>query len=308
MPLNKEGLKKKSTRRGTGFKFRDGDNIIRVLPPTKAYFSEDLDYIAHKVLVHYRLGPDGSPPVVCPKTAGETNRCPACETASRLRRNPATKEQGDDFGCRTRYFLNIMDMEKPKDGIQVCEVGPTIYRKILEVAVDPEYGDILDINEGRNFKITLTPANQSPTGYNSYSILPSPKQSSVKDVLPQGWANKLDELSLQVRDPMPAAEIAKLVNSALGKGDEDEFGTEPEHATKSAVDEFAGVSDEGDAVVKQGSDGDPGDDSSASEAEEDAPKERADGRPECFGNVKPASETCKACASKPECVDAMIGG
>ena len=324
MPLNKEALKKNASPKDI-FQFRDGDNILRVLPPSSKYFTEEIDHFDFKMLVHYNFGPEGSPPIVCPRTRDKTARCPICETARRLRRNPATKELAGEMGARTRYLMNIVDMEHPERGVQVCEVGPSVHDPIFEVAVDRDYGDVLDLKVGRNFKVTLTPSSRSKTGYNSYAVLAGANPSSVKEVLPKGWKEKIDALKGRIHESPTFEELDSLVRSATGGEGADEpdaKATTHARTSKASVqDDFVDPGQKADSVVKQGSDGSPGDDAGQSEtvgsvAEANAPGPEptvAEGAPKgadaCWGSeFQPSAEKCKACEHKTSCMEKYVEG
>lgn len=274
MPLSKEGLKKNAVQKDV-FQFRDGDNVLRILPPSSRYFTEDIDFIAYAFACHYNIGPEGSPPVVCPrgsdtkegKAGREKHRCPICDVARRLRRNPALKDLARDLSNRVRYLMNVLDMEHPERGIQVCEVGPAIYEKIFAVAIDKDYGDVLDLRTGRNFKIHLTPANKAKSGYNTYAVLAGANPSSVKEILPKDWKAKIDELSGRIGVPPSEEELAAMVREATGGqgmsdgGEADPIPPKSARTSRASVDEFVEVGKkDGDSVVKRGSDGRPSDD------------------------------------------------
>ena len=335
MPLNKDALRKNASPKDT-FIFRDGDNFIRILPPTSKYFTEDIDRFAYKMLVHYNLGPEGSPPIPCPRTSDTKttkHSCPVCERARRMRRNPATKELAGELSARTRFIANIVDMEHPERGVQVAEFGPSVHDPIFEVAVDRDYGDILDLKVGRNFKVTLTPANRSKTGYNSYSVLAGANPSSVKEILddkkifPKGWKNKIDALKDRVGEPPSTEELERLVYAATGDAGAGEPEPKaPTHArTSVASDEFVDPKGKGDSVVKQGSSGSPQDDAepvaaadslaaetgaSAAEAASGKPAEGApEGAEACWGDeFQPSSEKCKVCDHKVSCMEKYVEG
>ena len=323
MPLSKEGLKKNASPKDI-FQFRDGDNILRVLPPTSKYFTDDIDFFAYRMLVHYNLGPEGSPPVTCPRTADKTARCPICETSRRMRRNPATKDLAGELGARTRYIMNVVDMEHPERGVQVCEVGPSVHDPIFDVAVDRDYGDVLDLKVGRNFKITLTPSNRSKTGYNSYSVLAGANPSSVKEALPPKWKDKIDELANRVKESPSFEDLDKLVRSATGgEGADEPEAKAPTNARTSraaVAEDFVEPGKKEDSVVKEGSDGSPKDDAEPAKAAEPIAEATAEanappavdkpaGVPECWGvDFQPSAEQCKGCKHKEPCMEKYVEG
>ncbi|NBU82668.1 MAG: hypothetical protein EBS55_13580 [Flavobacteriaceae bacterium] len=48
---------------------------------------------------------------------------------------------------------------------------------------DEDYGDITDLKQGRDLKITYTPQDKTDTGFANTEILPKPKQTPASDDL-----------------------------------------------------------------------------------------------------------------------------
>jgi hypothetical protein len=320
MPLNRAGLKKSGARSRDTHQWQEGDNVIRILPPTSKYFSEDIDSFDLLFFVHYNLGPEGTPPVTCPRTFDERAPCPACAAARKLWRNDSTKDLARDINRKLRYLINMIDITNP-NGIEVAEIGKKIHDPILAVALNQEVDDILDIVGGRHFRVNLKPASKATGGYPEYSVMPAMKPSNVKSILDTipNWKAKLDELAGKIPASPPIEDIEKMVRSVVGDIDLGPVrGQEPKNATVTKIgdNEFSDeVIARSDSVVKAGSTGSAQEEfaalpetmkaapqEQAPAPQEDAP--RADGKPPCWGDkYQPHTEKCKGCAEIKSCMN-----
>jgi len=303
MGLNKEGLKKNSIGRDL-FEFKEGVNLLRVLPPDMKYFMEDIDYIAHRYLTHWGIGPEGAPPVTCARSQDDSNSCPICDKIRVLKRNPAFEKVVNDIYPRSRYLLNVLDVNAPEKGVQWMETGPKIYREILKYALDPEYGDILDLDKGRNFKVTYTPGSKHSSGYNQYDTIPSASESSVRSLLTEGWKTKVAGLFESMRTPPSIEELEELARSIDSPIMDELPPSKPKTQQAPSpqtsptlqevqVDALPEGSIKEDAVKVVESKQSPLDQSSQTQSSE---------KP-CFGKQFSLSEsTCKACARRGDCM------
>jgi hypothetical protein len=321
MPLSREGLKRNSARSDT-HQWRPGDNLIRVLPPTKDYFTKDINNFDIKFFVHYNLGPEGSPPVTCPRTFDDKAPCPACAMARRLWRSESTKDLARSINRKVRFVMNILDIEQP-NGVEIAEIGTKIHDPIVQAALDPDSGDILDITQGRNFRVHLTPPSKETAGFPQYTTTASMKASSVKDILSKtaGWADQLDNLKAKINPAPPVEEIEKMVRAVVGDTSAGEVRAQPPtdaKVTKIGEDEFPD-SGPADSVVKPGSTGSARDEFSedkgeapptqpAAEKVEETPPPppppNTGDKDPCFGKeFQPGQERCKGCRDKEPCME-----
>lgn len=173
---------------------KDGRNVIRVLPPAPGK-----DMFAEEVFVHYGVGKSAENKngtmVVCPKTHGEDKPCPICELSQELRslskrKDDSYDKQAKSLYRRKRVYYNAIDRsgdlsvyEKNEEGkwinketgeeespVKVMGTGIGIYKDILGLIVDPEYGDITDPEEGLDLIITKTGSGQFGTKYDVKTV------------------------------------------------------------------------------------------------------------------------------------------
>jgi len=135
------------------FRPDDGDTDIRIVP------APDGDPL-REMFFHYNVG-NHQGGIMCPKrNFGE--RCPICDFASSLWREAAdnndeeSKKLAKSLFVRTRYFSPVVVRGREEEGIKVYGYGKTAYELLLGYILDPEYGDVTDINEGTDITLTYT--------------------------------------------------------------------------------------------------------------------------------------------------------
>ena len=162
MGINMELMRRKlATLRGENkgngnsvfFRPDDGDTDIRIVPAPNGDPLKEMFF-------HYNVG-NHQGGIMCPKrNFGE--RCPICDFASSLWREAAenndeeSKKLSKSLFVRTRYFSPVVVRGREEEGIKVYGYGKTAYELLLGYILDPEYGDVTDINEGTDITLTYT--------------------------------------------------------------------------------------------------------------------------------------------------------
>lgn len=138
------------------WKPENGEQYIRLLPDSNGNpFG----------VYHFHFGLKSSPSgIICPKRQFN-NDCPICEFASQAWRagDPASQELAKRLFAKVRYFTKIV--VRDKDGNNLTEpkiwgFGKTAYKSLLTVSLDPDYGDVTDVNSGRDFKLVYTKSDK----------------------------------------------------------------------------------------------------------------------------------------------------
>ena len=222
---------------------KDGRNVIRILPPT-----DNMESFGEEVWVHYGVGKSeknkrGSM-VVCPTTHGEDNPCPVCEAvkelyALSLNRDDEYSKQARSLGRKRRIYYNAISRDedlseyelREEDGkkvwynkkegkqespVKVLATGIGVYKAIISLIVDPEYGDVTDPEEGLDLIITKTGSGQFNTNYDVKTVR---KESPIGL---DGWEAGLNDLKLLTKSKT-YSEIAKILDGAH-ESHEDENG------------------------------------------------------------------------------------
>ena len=174
---------------------KEGESSIRVLPHSTDYFKGTVAEFVYDYLIHYNLGSERKTAAVCPKSSNPNAKCPICEASSTLYRSndDKDKELASDLYHRRRYLANILDLNDIQKGVQIYEFGPTVYNKLMKYVASGLFGDILDLEKGRNIILSKTVPGGNARMTN-YDIIVSPDISSIVKYLPQDYAQKIDDL------------------------------------------------------------------------------------------------------------------
>lgn len=123
----------------TTYKVHDGDNSVRILPPTW----DDAQHWGLDVYVHYEIGPDKDSYLCLHKMKGEP--CPICEE-----RRQAAKDGDEEYAKSLepvkRVLMYVLDRKAEKDGIKAWAAPMSIDRDILKVSIDKRGGELLPID------------------------------------------------------------------------------------------------------------------------------------------------------------------
>lgn len=327
MSLDHDKLKQRraGNRGGMGWKPKDGENRLRILPPASKFLGawDQLSDVAVSYKMHYfRI--EGRQTEVSRCLEEIKQRCPACEAwrSHRKSTDPGLKELAKQVAPADSYLMNVLDINNLQAGIQHWGANYTCWDKILEIVANPAWGNVLDPENGVNFVVNMTPGNKSRTGYNQYSVLPEPQRTTVQAVLEQdsAWREKLDALGDQITAAKDAVEIQALL---------DEMGFPPPpsrgggHVAPAAVASAAvlpvagavklpAVAPVAIAVPRVQPPAvtmalpevhyDPG----PTYAPKTTDQERPAGAPRCFGDYNPTVHRCRPCPVQVDCQMRML--
>jgi hypothetical protein len=192
---------------------------------------------------HYELGTQGG--FLCPKkNFGDS--CPVCDFASKLfkEKDEDSTKMAKKFLPRQRFFSPIVVRGEEKEGVKVWGYGKLAYQDLINLVLNPDYGDITDPENGTDLTIL---ANKAPgQSYPMTKITPARKTSK----LCQGSDSECKELMESVPNfealhtRKTTQEVSVILDGHLaGDSDADaesESSETPKYAaeasTKSAVD------------------------------------------------------------------------
>lgn len=150
---------------------KDGTQVIRIVPtkdgdPFKDYW------------FHYNLGAQKGG-VLCPKR-NHDEPCPICDFKDTLWKEYNNSQDGDtmklakDMSPRQRFFSPVLVRGEESDGIRIWGFGKEAYTSLLNLVLNPEYGDITDTDEGTD----LTLSYGKPPGANFPKTVLTPRRRS----------------------------------------------------------------------------------------------------------------------------------
>jgi len=164
---------------------KSGEYKIRILPPWSAE-----GIYAKSTMIHYSLGGDGKGSFVCPNMV-EVGTCLFCNTYMSLRSEyDKFKADLSVISAKRRYYSNVLDMNHPSSGVLVFPFGIRIYKFLQKYQDSGDYGDITDLEEGRNLSISRTVEGKSVTDI----VLVNPKISNISDYVSDDMLHNLDDI------------------------------------------------------------------------------------------------------------------
>lgn len=127
----------------------NADTVIRIVP------TDDGDPLK-EFYFHYLRGDDKKvQSVLCPKkNVGEN--CPICDLVSKLYKDgdEESRKMAKDISSKQRFFSPVIARGEEDKGVQVWGYPKTIYEELLKLMLNPEYGDITDVDDGLDLIVT----------------------------------------------------------------------------------------------------------------------------------------------------------
>jgi hypothetical protein len=180
---------------------------------------------------HYELGTQGG--FLCPKkNFGDS--CPACDFASKLYREKTEEsaKMGKKFLPRQRFFSPIVVRGEEKDGVKVWGYGKTVYQDLINLVLNPDYGDITDSETGTDLGLAVSKApGQS---FPMTKLTPARKTSKLCQGSPDECKDLLESVpdfdTLHTRKTTD--EVATILDQYLASADSDEEAESQSKETK----------------------------------------------------------------------------
>ena len=149
----------------------EGDSIIRIVPdkdgdPFKEYF------------FHYNLGKN--PGFLSPKrNFGEEDALDKFVRSLWEEGTEDSREQAKKLMAKQRFFAGVVVRGEENEGVKVWGFSKTVYENLLQLVLNPEYGDITDPTVGTD--LTLTYGKAPGAMYPSTKIVARRKSSKISD-------------------------------------------------------------------------------------------------------------------------------
>lgn len=216
-----------------------GDTKIRILPA----FS-DRGRWSSKYGMHWNLPIPGDQKTFrCAQMQDEPAECLFCEGAETYRTtNPDLYKR---WMAKPRFDFNVIDVDSPELGVLLLSLAPTVAQKIFESA--DKYGDPSHPETGYNFTITKKKTGSKPYDV-EYSVWPDRESTELEDWSVLENLHLLDEIF-----PAPSLE-AQQKSLQLD----------------TAVGNLTGLIVDDDIIVGQLTEGEKGDQETASDVGEPA--------------------------------------
>ena len=189
--LNSKGDSKKSAF----WRPQDGEQPIRIVPtadgdPFKEFF------------FHYNLG--NNPGFLCPKR-NFGDDCPVCNFVRTLYNegDEESVKMAKSLNARQRFFSPVLVRGEEEEGARVWGYGKMAYQELLNLVLNPDYGDITDTDDGTD--LLMKYGKPPGASFPQTSLTPRRRSSALADD-----KAKVREILDQVPD------FAKLFESKTG--------------------------------------------------------------------------------------------
>ena len=227
MKAKRDALENRGAGNNVFWRPEDGEQTIRIVPtadgdPFKEYW------------FHYNLGKN--PSFLSPKkNFGESD--PLDDFVRQLYKDGSDDaiKMAKSLSARQRFFSPVIVRGEEDKGVRLWGYGKTAYKELLNLVLNPEYGDITDVNEGTDLVITYG----KPAGaqFPQTTITPRRKSSPLA-ASEDEIAGRLDEVPdfntvFEGSRKTPQEVQAMLDSFLLQEEDAEEMSTESSHYNKS---------------------------------------------------------------------------
>jgi len=123
----------------------DGETVIRIIP------TSDGDPFKERWF-HYNLGKNAG--FLSPKKNFGEN-CPLDDFVRQLYKDGSDDsiKMAKNLSARQRFFSPVVVRGEEDQGVRIWGFGKMAYKELLNLVLNPEYGDITDVNEGTDLVI-----------------------------------------------------------------------------------------------------------------------------------------------------------
>lgn len=224
-------------------KLATGKTKVRILPG-QVPGSLDKDWYV-KALVHYNINPNNPKiPVISPKSKDPDAPCPIHDRIRKLRgsSDPADQAEARRMWPKTFYYMSVLLLDGPEAGsVKVLQGRKTLWKKIMSLTMDSEYGNVTDPVDG--FDLTLVKTGKDLD--TEYDVIPSRNPSPISED-PEEVAAILNNLYdlWRFREAPSKDEIVAFMNGEIGKFTTGGFGKPQEKVEEKVVETSDETEDE----------------------------------------------------------------
>ena len=219
-------LQASSNRNNSLWKPEPGKNKVRIVP---YQHSKDNPFL--ELYFYYDLG---KKTYLSNFTFGESD--PIVEFCDELKATGIKEDWqlAKKLEPKLRTYVPVIVRGKEKEGVKFWGFGKEIYQELLSIISDPDYGDITDLNNGRDVDVEYLTPKDAGNQYGSTKVRVKPKQTKatedpnvtklileeqmdIYDVFKKKTYKELKEALERWLDPEKYADDSTAVNERIEK-------------------------------------------------------------------------------------------
>lgn len=171
MKAKRDALENRGNGKSAFWRPEDGEQTIRIVPtadgdPFKEYW------------FHYNLGKNAG--FLSPKkNFGEDD--PLNDFVRQLYKDGSDEsiKMAKNLSARQRFFAPVLVRGEEEQGVRLWGFGKTAYKELLNLVLNPEYGDITDVKEGTD--LTINYGKPAGAQFPQTTITPRRKPSPLSE-------------------------------------------------------------------------------------------------------------------------------
>ena len=169
--LNK--LQSQTTRTSNLWKPEPGKQQIRIVP-----YQHNKDNPFIELYFHYNLGQKN---YLSPVTFGKAD--PVTEFAEQLKAtgNKEDWQMARKLDPTLRTYVPVIVRGQESEGVKFWGFGKTVYQELLSFIADPDYGDITDLQAGRDITVEFLTKEETGKNFPQTTIRVKPNQTAATD-------------------------------------------------------------------------------------------------------------------------------
>lgn len=211
----------------------EGQRLIRILPPK----NEDKLFYAESKTHRVSNGDGGFMNIHC-REFNEGQDCPLCNLyhhawAPLNKEKEANTAFASSIKPKFKYYMNVLDRDTGK--VKIWTVGVQLWEAILQAMLDPDFGDVTDLEKGHDFKLMMrkesTPKGTFPK-FDGSAFRPGKSALGSKAEIAK-WMDEQHDLESLVK-VLPYEEILKIAQDIAPDGLDPTF-RNPKRRIKSKV-------------------------------------------------------------------------
>ena len=137
-------------------------------------------------------------------------------------------KMGKQLEAKMRTFAVIVVRGEESEGPRFWGFGKTVYEELMGVMVDPDYGDITDLVNGRDVTVNFKTAKETGKSFPSTAIRVKPNQTPASE--DRALLDSFIENQTRVTELYPELsydELAEILNDWLKLGSSEEDASNP---------------------------------------------------------------------------------